>query len=103
MSCQLGYQQVTIKGDNESTMKSLKKSFQQLRGTLGLRTLMEDSIPHDHASNGLVERATQTVRRQGNALLEDLRKRTKLALRHNHPVFGWAMRQITPYLSQANE
>ena len=68
MSCQLGYQQVSIKGDNESTMKSLKKSFQQLRGTLGLRTLIEDSIPHGHASNRLVERAIQTVRRQGNAL-----------------------------------
>ena len=54
MSCQLGYQQVTTKGDNESTMKPLKKSFRQLRGTLGLRTLIEDSLPHDHASNGLV-------------------------------------------------
>ena len=73
-------------------MKSLNKSFQQLRGTLGLRTLIEDSIPRDHASNGWVERAIQTVRRQGNALLEDLRKRTKLALHHNHPVFGWATR-----------
>ena len=74
MSCQLAYQQVTTKGDNESTMKSLKKSCQQLRGTLGLRTLIEDSIPHDHASNGLVERAIQTVRRQGKAVLEDLKK-----------------------------
>ena len=81
MSCQPGYSQVTIKGDNESTMKSFKKSFQQLRGMLALRTLIEDSIPHDHASNGLVERAIQIVRRQGNALLEDLRRRTKFALR----------------------
>ena len=89
---QLGYNSIVLKSDNENSAKALKDKVQKIRSSLGLSTTLQESIPYDHESNGAAERAIQTVRRQANTLLDELRERTQLSIPHEHAVVSWAFR-----------
>ncbi|CAE7812347.1 GIP [Symbiodinium sp. CCMP2592] len=89
---QLGYNTLVLKADNENAAKALKDKVQKVRSSLGLSTTLQESIPYDHESNGAAERAIQTVRRQANTILDELRERTQLAIPHEHAVVSWAFR-----------
>ena len=89
---QLGYNSIVLKADNENAAKALKDKVQKIRSSLGLSTTLQESIPYNHESNGAAERAIQTVRRQANTLLDELRERTGLSIPHEHPVVSWAFR-----------
>eukprot|EP00439_Symbiodinium_sp_Y106_P081421 s148_g20.t1 len=89
---QLGYNSIVLKSDNENSAKALKDKVQKIRSSLGLSTTLQESIPYDHESNGAAERAIQTVRRQANTLLDELRARTQLSIPHEHAVVSWAFR-----------
>ena len=89
---QLGYNSMVLKSDNENSAKALKDKVQKIRSSLGLSTTLQESIPYDHESKGAAERAIQTVRRQANTLLDELRERTQLSIPHEHAVVSWAFR-----------
>ncbi len=89
---QLGYNSIVLKSDNENSAKALKDKVQKIRSSRGLSTTLQESIPYDHESNGAAERAIQTVRRQANTLLDELRERTQLSIPHEHAVVSWAFR-----------
>ena len=89
---QLGYSEINVKADNEGVCRSLKIALQKMRGAHGLSTTLLSSVPHDHESNGLAERAVQTVRRHANCILDEVRVKTELPLSHEHPLMSWAMR-----------
>ncbi|CAE7493858.1 GIP [Symbiodinium sp. CCMP2592] len=89
---QLGYNTLVLKADNENAAKALKDKVQKVRSSLGLSTTLQESIPYDHESNGAAERAIQTVRRQANTILDEVRERTQLAIPHEHAVVSWAFR-----------
>ncbi|CAE7229693.1 GIP [Symbiodinium sp. CCMP2592] len=89
---QLGYNALVLKADNENAAKALKDKVQKVRSSLGFSTTLQESIPYDHESNGAAERAIQTVRRQANTILDELRERTQLGIPHEHAVVSWAFR-----------
>ena len=100
MTTQLGYSEVNLKGDNEGVCQALKQAVQRMRGSLGLATTLVESVPFDHESNGLAERAVQTARRHCNTLMDELRSKTGLTLSHDHPMMSWAMRHSSWLLNR---
>ena len=63
MSTQLQYGSINLKADNEGTMTKLKNVTQKQRSSLGLGTVLQDAVSGRKETNGMAERAIQTIRR----------------------------------------
>ena len=63
MSTQLQYGSINLKADNEGTMTKLKNITQKQRSSLGLGTGLQDAVSGRKETNGMAERAIQTIRR----------------------------------------
>lgn len=92
LSTQLQYGTINLKADNEGTMMRLKQVIQKQRASLGLGTVLQDAVSGQKETNGMAERATQTVRRQGTTFIRHLEKRAGILIAHTHPMFSWAFR-----------
>ena len=57
-----------IRADSERATRQLLRSVQQVRSVLGMKTDIRLTGAGQHASNGQVERAAQTIRRMANCL-----------------------------------
>ena len=81
-----------MKAGNEGTLMKLKQVIQKQRAALGLGTVLQDAVSGQKETNGMAERAIQTVRRQGTTLIRHLEARTGTYIAHTHPIFSWAFR-----------
>ena len=63
MSTQLQYDSINLKADNEGTMTKLKNVIQTQRSSLGLGAVLQDAVSGQKETNGMAERAIQTIRR----------------------------------------
>ena len=70
----------------------LKRIIQKQRAALGLGTVLQDAVSGQKETNGMAERAIQTIRRQGTTLIRHLEARTGTCIAHTHPIFSWAFR-----------
>ena len=90
LSTQLQYGTMNLKADDEGTMMKLKQVIQKQRAALGLGTVLQDADSGQKETNGMAERAIQTIRRQGTTLTRHLEARTGTYIAHTHPIFSWA-------------
>ena len=90
LSTQLGSGIINLKADNEGTMMKLKQVIQKQRAALGLGTFLQDAVSGQKETNGMAERAIQTIRRQGTTIIRHLEARTGIYIAHTHPIFSWA-------------
>ena len=93
MSTQLQYGAINLKADNEGTMKKLKQVIQKQRSSLGLGTVLQDAVSGQKETNGMAERAIQTVRRQALTLIKGMEEHAGILVAHTHPIFSWAFRR----------
>ena len=100
MSTQLQYQTINLKADNEGTMKKLKQIILKQRSALGLGTTLQDAVSGQKETNGMAERAIQTVRRQDLTLIQGLQEQAKVLIAHTHPLFSWAFRHAAWILNR---
>ena len=59
---------------------------------LGLGTVLQDAVSGQKETNGMAERAIQTIRRQGTTFIRQLEERTGTHIAHTHPLFSWSFR-----------
>ena len=90
MSTQLQYGSINLKADNEGTMTRLKSVIQKQRSSLGLGTVLQDAVSGQKETNGMAERAIQTIRRQALTLLKGTEENAGILIAHTHPTFSWA-------------
>ena len=100
MSTQLQYQTINLKADNEGTMKKLKQIILKQRSALGLGTTPQDAVSGQKETNGMAERAIQTVRRQALTLIQGLQEQAKVLIAHTHPLFSLAFRHAAWILNR---
>ena len=92
LSTQLQYGTINPKADNEGTMMKLKQVIQKQRANLGLGTVLQDAVSGQKETNGMAERAIQTIRWQGTTFIKHLEERTGTHIAHTHPLFSWSFR-----------
>ena len=92
LSTQLQYGTINLKADNEGTMMKLKQVIQKQIANLGLGTVLQDAVSGQKETNGMAERAIQTIRRQGTTFIKHLEERTGTHIAHTHPLFSWSFR-----------
>ena len=92
LSTQLQYGTINLKADNEGTMMKLKQVIQGQRANLGLGTVLQDAVSGQKETNGMAERAIQTIRRQGTTFIRQHEEGTGTCIAHTHPLFSWSFR-----------
>ena len=100
MSTQLQYGSINLKADNENTMTRLKNVIQKQRSSLGLGTVLQDAVSGQKETNGMAERAIQTIRRQALTLLKGTEENAGILIAHTHPIFSWAFRHASWILNR---
>ena len=60
----LGYNRITLKSDDENSIKALKRAVNTELAHFGVETMMEESHPGEHQSNGQIEGAVKIWRGQ---------------------------------------
>ena len=100
MSTQLQYSSINLKADNETTMTRLKSVIQKQRSSLGLGTVLQDAVSGQKETNGMAERAIQTIRRQALTLLKGTEENAGILIAHTHPIFSWAFRHASWILNR---
>ena len=100
MSTQLQYGSINLKADNETTMTRLKSVIQKQRSSLGLGTVLQDAVSGQKETNGMAERAIQTIRRQALTLLKGTEENAGILIAHTHPIFSWAFRHASWILNR---
>ena len=71
-------------------MTALTNSIRTKRSQMGYTTDLQESVAGLSESNGLADRAIQTVRRQAVTLVQAHQARCRVGIPHTHPVFSWA-------------
>ena len=84
----LGYTNVVLKSDQEKALSALMRKIRTHRGDQ-TQTMQENSPVGDSKSNGLVERAIQTVQGQIRTLRSALEARLGVKIKPTSPVFAW--------------
>ena len=102
MSTQLQYGSINLKADNEGTMTvtRLKNVIQKQRSSLGLGTVLQDAVSGQKETNGMAERAIQTIRRRALTLLKGTEEHAGILIAHTHPIFSWAFRHASWILNR---
>ena len=85
IGCEFG--DITAKSDQEPAAMAIVKEVGKLRSAEGGgRYIVENSPVGSHASNGVVERAIQSVAAQARVMLDVLESRWKVEVPYAHPV-----------------
>jgi hypothetical protein len=83
---------VVVKSDQESSIRSLVDSIGKLKVIRGSgRWIPEHSPVGSSASNGIAERAVQSVQGQLRVIRLALEKRYGVEISAEHPIFAWAL------------
>lgn len=90
---------ITVKSDQEPALVSLIEDVRRLR--TGARTFVEHSPVGASPSNGVVERAIQTVEGQLRTMKSALEHRWRKAVPDNHAVLTWMTEHASVLLNKA--
>ena len=81
---------MTVKTDNEPALLWVVEMVARLRAARGgIRMAVENSPVHSSKSNGLIERAIQTVQGQIRTMKSALEDKWGVELEINHPLWPW--------------
>ena len=84
--------EVAFQGDPEPSVKQILNSVVACRTKLGLKTKVKITQKGSHSSNGQVEKAIDTLRRNALTLKTFAEDRAKVVLEGDHHIFGWLLR-----------
>ena len=84
-----------IQADSERATRQLLRSVQQVRSVLGMKTEIRLTGAGQHASNGQVERAVQTIRRMANCLRWYAEDKARIDIAGNFDIFPWAFKHAS--------
>ena len=93
----LGYKKIILKSDQEPAILALKE---EIRRTLDIDVIMEESPVGESQSNGRVERAVRTVKGQIRTLKESLDSRFQERIPSHHPVLAWMPRHAAATITR---
>ena len=83
---------VVAKSDQESSIRALVEAVGQMKGIKGSgRWIVEHSPVGSSQSNGIIERAVQSIEGQLRVIKLALEKRYKVELPVQHPLLAWAV------------
>ena len=93
LSMQVGAgERIVVQGDPEPAVKQVINSVEACRVKLGLATDTRLAPRGSHASNGLAEKAVDTVRRNALTLKAHVEDRIKAKIGGHCPIFAWLLR-----------
>ena len=87
-----GGDKVVVQGDPEPAVKQVINSIGACRVKLGLTTETRFAPRGSHASNGLAEKAADTVRRNALTFKAHVEDRIKAKIGGHCPIFAWLLR-----------
>ena len=87
--------QLIYQSDNERSCKQLLKAIQQVRAQLGLKTEVRTCGVGQHQSNGMAERAIQSVRRLGNCIRKQCEERARIHVWGTSELYPWCFRHAS--------
>jgi hypothetical protein len=91
---------VIAKSDQEPAIKHLIEEVGKIKAQFGGRWILENSPVGSHASNGVVERAIQSVGGQVRVLRSCLEEKWNVKLESKHAVIPWIMEHATYTLNR---
>ena len=94
------YDPVIFQADPERAMRQTLRSVQQVRSVMGLKTEIRMTGTGQHASNGQVERAVQTVRKLANCLRTFAEDRARLRILGSFHLYPWSFRYASFLLNR---
>ena len=83
---------VIFQADGERSTRQILRTVQQVRKVMGLQTEIRITPKESHASNGLAERAVQSIRRMANTLRNFAEEQAQHAILGNNPMFPWSFK-----------
>ena len=86
----MGHATVELRCDNEPSTLSLQKAIMTARQRLGLKTIERNPAVGAHASNGLVEKSVDRIRRLACTMLDMVRAKTGCDVTVSSPLFSWS-------------
>ena len=81
-----------FQGDSERSMRQILRSVQQVRAVMGLKCEVRLTGSGQHASNGQVERAVQTMRKMANCLRSYAEGMAFIKIMGNLHMYPWSFR-----------
>ena len=85
-------ERIVVQGDPEPAVKQIINSVEACRVKLGLATDTRLAPRGSHASNGMAEKAVDTVRRNALTLKAHVEDRIKAKVGGHCPIFAWLLR-----------
>ena len=99
VGCEAG--DVVVKSDQEPAMKSIVEDIGRCRAAAGGRKYIVESSPvGSSASNGVVERAVQSVEQQVRVMKDAIERRWGLKVPIAHPVITWLVEYASLLLNR---
>ena len=87
MKIRLEFADIIVKSDNEPAPTSLIESWSALRALKsGSRMIVENTLVGSSKSNGIVERATQSVQRIIRTIRSVMKEHGRVKIEMTHPV-----------------
>ena len=86
----MGHATVELRCDNEPSTLSLQMAITTARQRLGLKTIERNPAVGAHASNGLVEKSVDRIRRLACTMLDMVRAKTGCDVTVSNPLFSWS-------------
>ena len=93
-------QEIIVKSDQEPAIKHLVDEVARRKAEVGGRLIKENSPVDSHASNGVVERAIQSVQGQVRVMKGALEARWGVKIGSKHAVVPWIVEYATHLLNR---
>ena len=84
-----------IQADSERATRQILRSVQQVRNVLGMKTEIRLTGAGQHASNGQVERAVQTIRKMANCLRWFAEDRARINIEGDFDIYPWSFKHAS--------
>ena len=84
-----------IQADSERATRQILRSVQQVRNALGMKTEIRLTGAGQHASNGQVERAVQTVRKMANCLRWYAEDKARINIEGGFDIYPWSFKHAS--------
>ena len=91
---------VSLKSDQESALKDLVQEVRTIRAKKKLETLVEESKVYDSQSNGIAERAVQSVETITGTHKLALEKKLGVVVPSKHPIMTWLVEHAVDMLNK---
>ena len=91
---------IVIKSDQETALKDLVNEVRKIRGKRDMETVPEESKVYDSQSNGVAERAVQSVESITRTHKFALEKRIGMKIPSVHPIMTWLIEHAADMLNK---